>query len=66
MPPTGRRENRIKLIEDANQLQKQIGQLNVELEKAKKSLGEVLKKIAAENNAENGSDKLAKVEGRSE
>jgi hypothetical protein len=60
------RENRIKLIEEANQLQKQIGQLNRELENAKKSLGEVLKKISAENNVENGSDKIAKVEGRSE
>jgi ATP-dependent DNA helicase RecQ len=64
--PDRRRENRIRLIEEANQLQKQIGQLNVELEKSKKSLGDVLKKIAAENNAENGSDKLAKVEGKSE
>jgi ATP-dependent DNA helicase RecQ len=64
--PDRRRENRIKLIEEANQLQKQIGQLNRELENAKKSLGEVLKKIAAENNVESGCDKLEKVEGRSE
>jgi ATP-dependent DNA helicase RecQ len=47
--PDRGRENRIKLIEEANQLQRQIQQLNADLEKAKKSLGEVLKKIQSEN-----------------
>jgi ribonuclease D len=61
-----RRESRVKLIEDANQLQKQIQQLNADLEKAKKSLGEVLKKIESDNMAEKESIKLVKAEGRTE
>jgi ATP-dependent DNA helicase RecQ len=59
-------ESREKLLADANQLQRQIQQLNTDLEKAKKSLGEVLKKIAAEHVTENGIDKLVNAEGRSD
>jgi ATP-dependent DNA helicase RecQ len=58
-----RRESREKLFRDAAELQKQIQQLNMELDKAKKSLGEVLKKISSEGIAENDSDQLVKIDG---
>jgi ATP-dependent DNA helicase RecQ len=61
-----RLESKEKLLEDARKLQKQIHQLTMDLEKAKRSLDEVLKKIESENIAENDSDKLVKVTGRPE
>ncbi len=60
------RESREKLLSDVNELQKQILQLNSDMEKAKRSLAEVLKKIEAEHVADNSTDKLAKVNGRPE